>query len=327
MVPVFFAPMEGLTDAIYRRVHHECFRGVSAYYIPFISPTQNLDLTGREKRNVLPVYNTGVPCVPQVLTRDPEHFLWAAGLLADMGYTEINLNAGCPSGTVTAKGKGAGILKDPDTLDALLEAVCARSPLPVSVKTRIGYSTVEEWGALLSIYAKYPLKRLIIHPRTCKEKYVPGTIHPECWQAACESYPGELVFNGDLFTHAQAEKRLQASPCAAGLMLGRGLVVNPALARELNGGEKLKKEELIHFHDRLVQELSGDYPAWTVFNKLRIVMKYMACAFENAGKLQKKIHKSSGLNELLDIDQILFETCELKDPPLFETGDLLAPLG
>lgn len=120
MIPVFFAPMEGLTDAVFRRVHHECFEGVTDYYIPFISPTKHLVLTGREKHNVLPEYNEGVPCVPQVLTKDEEHFLWAAGVLRDMGYTEINLNAGCPSGTVTSKGKGAGILREVRELDYFL---------------------------------------------------------------------------------------------------------------------------------------------------------------------------------------------------------------
>lgn len=87
MVPIYFAPMEGITDAIFRRVHHECFTGVTEYYIPFISPTQHLVLTGREKHNVLPENHPGVPCVPQVLTKDEEHFLWAARTLADLGYT------------------------------------------------------------------------------------------------------------------------------------------------------------------------------------------------------------------------------------------------
>ena len=187
---VFFAPMEGLTDAAFRKAHHQCFGGVDAYYMPFISPTKHMVLTGREKHNVLPEYNAGVPSVPQVLTKDEEHFLWAARLFRDMGYSEINLNAGCPSGTVTAKGKGSGMLRDTKELDYFLEDVCRDSPLPVSVKTRIGFDSPEEWERLLAIYAQYPLKRLIIHPRTCRERYQAGTVHRECWQAACEAYSG-----------------------------------------------------------------------------------------------------------------------------------------
>lgn len=322
MTAVYFAPMEGLTDAVFRRVHHEIFGGVGAYYIPFISPTKNLVLTGREKKNILPVYNAGVPCVPQVLTREEEHFLWAARMLADMGYTEVNLNAGCPSGTVTAKGKGAGILRDVKQLDYFLEDVCAHSPLPVSVKTRIGFDDPAEWAALLEIYAQYPLKRLIIHPRTCRERYAPGTVHMECWQAACEAYPGEKVFNGDLFTRGEVEELLRVSPEGTGIMLGRGLVAQPALARELAGGKPLQLEELIRFHDRLTEELSALYQPDIVFMKLRVVMKHLACCFDCPPKLEKQIRKARRLPELLETDRRLFGSCPLKGEPAFVPDEL-----
>lgn len=321
MLPVFFAPMEGLTDAIFRRVHNECFTGVARYYIPFISPTQHLVLTGRERRNVDPAYNAGVPCVPQVLTRDPEHFLWAAKLLADMGYDEANLNAGCPSGTVTAKGKGAGVLRDVEQLDRFLDAVCAQSPIPVSVKTRIGFYSTDEWDALLKVYARYPLKMLIVHPRTCKDRYDPGTVEHAAWLHACESYPGRLVFNGDLFTPADVAQLLQTSH-ADGVMLGRGLVANPALARVLGGGAALQKQELVHFHDRLAQELQQQYQPDIVFMKLRVVMKHLACCFEGADKLEKQIRKTRRLEDLLSVDACLFDTCELKPTPAFVPDEL-----
>ena len=99
---VYFAPMEGFTDANYRSAHHRVFGGAAKYYIPFISPTQYDCLTPREKAAVLPENNAGVPAVPQVLANRAEPFLWAARTLCDMGYSEVNLNVGCPSGTVTA---------------------------------------------------------------------------------------------------------------------------------------------------------------------------------------------------------------------------------
>jgi len=317
LVPILYAPMEGITDAVFRRVSHECFTGVEAYYIPFISPTKNLLLTGREKRNVMPEYNAGVPCVPQILTKEEEHFLWAARMMADLGYTEVNLNAGCPSGTVTAKGKGAGFLRESKMLDYFLEDVCAHSPIPVSVKTRIGFDSPEEWSELLRIYAQYPLKRLIIHPRTCRERYDPGTVHRECWAAACESGLTNLVFNGDLFTSEEAEAFLSAYPGTAGLMLGRGLVSNPALARMLQGGSAPTVPELVHFHDRLVQELSALYQPDIVFMKLRVVMKHIACCFDHAERIEKQIRKSRRLDELLAADRMLFTACPLKAVPAF----------
>ena len=319
---IFFAPMEGLTDAVFRRVHHACFGGVDAYYMPFISPTQGLTLNAREKRDLQPENNAGVTCVPQILTKDPEHFLWAAGIMAGLGYTEVDLNAGCPSGTVTAKGKGAGILRQPMALDDLLEAVCARSPMPVSVKTRIAYSDPEEWAKILDVYARYPIRRLIVHPRTCRDRYAPGTVHMECWQAACERFPGELVYNGDLFGPDDVTRLLESCPREVGLMLGRGLVAVPSLARTLRGGAPLQKEELARFHDSLLRELSAVYQPDIVFMKLRVVMKHLECCFADTGRLAVEIRHARRLDELLTVDRRLFDTRPLKAEPRFVPDEL-----
>ena len=142
-LPVYFAPLEGVTDTVYRQVHHTHFTGPVKYFIPFISPTQNLVLTPRERKNVDPQANAGLHAVRQVLTKNAAHFLWAANLLHDLGYEEVNLNAGCPSGTVTAKGKGAGLLQRPQELAWFLDEIFAHAPVRVSIKTRIGFSSPE----------------------------------------------------------------------------------------------------------------------------------------------------------------------------------------
>lgn len=321
-LPIDFAPMEGITEAIYRRAHHACFGGVDTYYLPFISPTMHLVLNGREKNNVLPKYNEGLRCVPQVLTKDPEHFLWAARLLADMGYEEINLNAGCPSATVTTKDKGAGILKDPDTLARFLDRICEESPVPVSVKTRAGFESPDEWERLVKVYAGVPLKRLILHPRTRNENYTPGRIHPELVQMTAEIFRGDVIYNGDLFSRADVENILKSAPGIRGVMLGRGLVANPAFGRELKGGEKLKKEELIRFHDMLSEAFQERFQKEIVFMKLRVVMKHLACCFEDAKKEEKAIRRAKDLKALLEVDRKLFETKELKEDPCFIPDEL-----
>ena len=140
-LPVYFAPLEGATDATFRSVHHRHFTGIDKYFIPFISPTQNLVLTPRERFDVNPENNVGMFAVPQVLTKDPEHFLWAAQLLEEMGYTEINLNLGCPSGTVTGKGKGSGFLLNPLALEQFLDAIFARCPMKISLKRALALPT------------------------------------------------------------------------------------------------------------------------------------------------------------------------------------------
>ena len=322
MIPVYFAPMEGVTEAVYRKAHFMCFPECAAYYLPFVSPTVHLCLNGREKRNVLPQYNAGMRCIPQVLTKDAEQFLWAAGAFADMGYTEVNLNAGCPSGTVTAKDKGAGLLKRADDLRRLLDRICSESPIPVSVKTRIGYTSPDEWEELLQVYASFPLRRLIIHPRTCRELYSPFYLHRECYEEALRRCPYEVIYNDDVFSPADAEEIAKKYPRTAGIMCGRGLVADPALAREIGGGERLKKEEVIRFHSVLTEELLSVYNRRITFMKLRVIMKMLSCAFENAEKEEKLIRKSRSLEELLEADRRLFENRQLKAGGAFVPDEL-----
>ena len=131
----YFAPLEGITDYISRQLHHQFFPGINKYYTPFLSPTIHRSLTNREKRELPRADLAGIPVVPQVLTKSAEDFLWLAGVCRDLGYSEINLNLGCPSGTVTAKGKGAGMLRDLDALDRFLDGIFAQSPLFISIKT------------------------------------------------------------------------------------------------------------------------------------------------------------------------------------------------
>ena len=135
------APLDGITKAVFRRVHHAMFGGPGRYFIPFFSPTDQHILTQRDRRELDAANNGELPLVPQVMTRRAEDFLWAAEVLADLGYREVNLNLGCPSGTVTAKGKGSGFLAHPEELDHFFDQVFSSVKLPVSVKTRLGYET------------------------------------------------------------------------------------------------------------------------------------------------------------------------------------------
>ena len=148
----YSAPMEGVTGWLYRGVHHRCFPGADKYFMPFLSVSQDHVFPRRELQDILPAHNEGVPAVPQLLTRRAEDFLWAAGELAAMGYREVNLNLGCPSGTVTAKGKGSGFLAFPEELDRFLEEIFSRAPVAVSVKTRLGVREPEEFLRILEIY-------------------------------------------------------------------------------------------------------------------------------------------------------------------------------
>lgn len=310
---VRLAPMEGVTSAVHRRVHHRLFGGVSRYYIPFITPSIHRVFTTRDRRDIDPKQNAGVPVVPQLLTRDPELFLWAAKELADLGYDEVNLNTGCPSGTVTARGRGAGMLRDLDALRAFLDAIFSASPLPVSVKTRIGFEFPEEWPAILNLLKGYPLKELIIHPRTRSEFYK-GEVHLDCFDAAA-SCGLPLVYNGNLFTLADCEA-LQARYPGMPMMIGRGLIADPSLPRALSGGAQATHAELRAYHDALQDEYSREFPADQVHSRMREHMKYLSCCFSGAEKALKAIRKSTPKTYPSAIEQLF--SLPLSDAPGYQ---------
>lgn len=176
MLHLYFAPLEGITTYPYRNLHHKYFGGVDKYFTPFLAPGPEQGMSVKEMRDVLPENNAGVPVVPQILTNRAGDFLLASKKLAEMGYREINLNLGCPSGTVTAKKKGSGFLLYPDDLDRFFDEVFADASVrngefQISVKTRIGKNEVEEWPEIMEVYNRYPISELTVHPRIQKEFY------------------------------------------------------------------------------------------------------------------------------------------------------------
>ena len=195
----YFAPMEGITGYIYRNVHHRFFPGVDKYFTPFLSPGSKKTMTPRELRDILPENNQGYTLIPQILTNKSEDFLRLCRDLKEYGYREINLNLGCPSGTVVSKKKGAGFLEYPGELDRFLEEIFSGTDLDISIKTRVGKDDPEEFEELLGIYNKYPLKELIIHPRVQTDYY---KNHPnlEVFAQALEKAKVPVCYNGDLFT-------------------------------------------------------------------------------------------------------------------------------
>ena len=308
----YFAPMEGITGYVYRTVHHRHFPGMDKYFSPFLTPGAKKAMAPRECRDVLPEHNQGIPLVPQILTNRAEDFLRACQSLKEYGYQEVNLNLGCPSRTVVSKKKGAGSLAYPKELDAFLDEIFSGTDLPISVKTRIGMESPEEFGPLLDLFNRYPIKELIIHPRVQADYY---NHHPnlETFAWALGQAKAPLCYNGDLFTGKLFEDFTRRFPGVKTVMIGRGLIRNPALVRELQGGEPLTKGQLAAFLDDLLKEyemvLSGERP---VLFKMKELWFYMGSLFEGGEKCRKKIKKAQRLSEYKEAAAELFSAAELK---------------
>lgn len=315
----YVAPMEGLTDRVWRQAHQKwfAFPGAPArYYAPFISPPENRVLIKKKMAELSPAANPGAPVIPQLLAKDGELAAWMIGELRKLGYTEVNLNFGCPSGTVTAKGKGSGLLADVPALEQLLDGVFARSPLPVSIKTRIGYTRPDEFDRLLDVFARYPIHELIIHPRTRVEFYK-GTPHREAFAKAHAALDRPLCYNGDLFCEEDCRELMRQFPNTRALMLGRGLIANPALAQSLGGGEALCKASLRTFHDRLLEAYQAKYPAHVTLGRMREIAKHFVCCFDAPEKPRKAIRKATRIEAYLDAIDRLFAEHELNETPRF----------
>lgn len=314
----YFAPMEGVTGAIYRTVHHRYFPGIDTYYMPFLTPTKDRVFTPRDLRNVAPEHNRGFRAVPQLLTRNAEDFCWAARELYAMGYDEINLNLGCPSGTVTAKGKGAGMLADPDGLDRFLEAVFSNVKGAVSIKTRLGMESPEEFPRLLEIFGRYPVALLIIHPRVRRDFYR-RPVRTEAFTAALGQYRGPVCYNGGLVTAAGCARFRARFPQVDRVMLGQGLLANPALARQAKGGPGPDRETLRAFHDELYHRYLEAFSSQrsAVFH-MKEVWNYLSRLFEGCEKPLKQIRKAADSPAYEGAVDQIFRTLPLRQDAAWE---------
>ena len=304
----YFAPLEGLTDWVYRRLHHRYFPGITRYFTPFLSPTVHHKLTSREAKELPPADTLQYTSVPQVLTRVSEDFLWLAEQAKALGYQEINLNLGCPSGTVTAKGKGSCMLADLDSLDAFLCDIFTSAPLDISVKTRIGFHSAEEFPAVLDIFNQYPIKELTVHSRVRKDFYN-GQPDMETFAYAMKNSKNPICYNGNLNTISQIKEIQQRFPQLKSVMLGRGLIADPGMLSP--GGTTVATLEA--FHNELLEEylvLFGG--SRNAMFRLKENWRYLMCHFDGDEKLTKRLRKTTDLAEYKAITQEIFRTLPLK---------------
>lgn len=397
---IYYAPMESVTAYPLRNIHRELFPGIDKYFSPFLSANESGRFTGREGRDVLPENNTGLRLVPQLLTGNAEWFLQAAESLSELGYPELNLNLGCPSGTVVAKGKGSGMLRDPEGLDRFLDALfCGLEKrgfrilsdmeagaqeesrgaqsrdgeaderkmekqsqemqgaeiqskekqsaerqsaenqgaenqsterknegraanaergalqgkgMAVSAKTRLGLNDPGEAGELLRVYNRYPLSELIVHTRVQKDIYR-RPADPEAFQRFLEESRAPLVYNGDIFTREDFGRLSARYPSLRAVMLGRGIVGDPSLGRQLRGGGGITREELMRYTDGLLRayrrEIAGER---NILFKLKENWSYLGKLFTGSDRAMKELRKAQDLPHYHAAVREIFSSAELR---------------
>lgn len=310
----YLAPMEGITIHKYRNLCNEMFPYIDKFFSPFLVTKTKTILNAKELRDILPENNQGLSLVPQVLTNNAEDFIIMIRELEKLGYKEVNLNLGCPSGTVVSKFRGSGFLAKPEELDIFLAKVFdtfARTDMKLSIKTRIGKEVPEEFYHLMEIYNKYEMSELIIHPRTQKD-YYKNKPNLEVFADALKSSKNPVCYNGNIFNVKDYETFTGKFPEVTTIMLGRGIICNPALAAEILGKTTMNKEILKEFHNRIYGEYKQMYSGEkNILFRMKELWCYMMFLFQDMDKHKKKLMKSKNLQEYEAAVNALFRECEI----------------
>ena len=295
---ICFAPMEGITTKTFRRVFRSHFSGVDRYYTPFLVANHTHHFKQRELRELEPFEDL---LIPQVLTSDKDDFVWAGRLICSKGYEEINLNLGCPYPTVFTKGKGSGMLRDPDALDRFLDSVFSEQDMPaVSVKTRIGVSDPNEYQNLLRVFIRYPFSEIIIHPRI-REEFYTGRPHTEIFEKMLSELKCPVGYNGDIKSASDAERIISGFPTVSSLMIGRGLLADPALARKIRGGNGADLSELVSFLKDLAESYGEIlYSEKDVLFKMKELMYYLGQNTAGSDREKADVKHSKNLEDFFD---------------------------
>lgn len=340
---IAFAPLEGITGHVFRRVYHEFFDGVDVYYTPFIATNQKHKMRNKELNDILPEHNQGLCLIPQILGNNAADFVATANFIHGMGYDTVNLNLGCPSRTVVSKGKGSGFLAKTTELNRFLEEIYEKSTPKISIKTRLGKDDPEEFYELMKIFNQYPVEELIIHPRVQTDFYT-NTPNWDIFEDALAESKMSVCYNGDIFSVEDFQRFRQRFPQVEKVMLGRGLLSYPTLAEQIReelertnravGGcadvektqgtseksskgcrDKKQEKEVLHQYICRLQEeyekvLSGETP---LLFKMKEAWGFLINSFQDGDKFRKKIHKSQRIADYEKAVEELFLTLDLKE--------------
>src|SRR3990167_4291093 len=279
------APMEGVGDASFRKAIAS-IGGFDEAVRDFLRVPTNAHVQSLSK-----VYFANelapIPLAAQIMGSDTHLMAAMAQELMLRGAPRIDVNCGCPSNTVTGKGAGSSLLKDPNTLYQVAKAVVHAVPIPVTVKMRSGYEDISLFKENLLAVEESGACYITLHPRTKVDGYGP----PARWDLIAEAktiLKIPVVGNGDILTVGDAIAMLQTTKCDA-LMIGRGSLINPFIFHQIRAHFAKKqvlpqKEEFARYLDRYLSVMGVEIPEKTKVNKLKQLLGFL---FKGSAELMK----------------------------------------
>ncbi len=253
-IPVLAAPMQGVTDNVWRMAQHSVFGGVDAYYAPFMR-VEHGEIRRKDLRDVEPERNSGLNLVPQILACQSSHALIMVDALKQMGYRRIDINLGCPFPPIALHRKGSGMLAYPDLAEELFKSLSMVDGVIYSVKMRIGWDKGDQWRDILPLMDIIKPVSIAVHPRTGKQQYK-GDLDFEQFEALLAASKWPVTYNGNLRSVEDIEQAVKRYPSLAAVMVGSALAANPGMM-----AHDATPHDYRRFHDLLVdgytQQLNG----------------------------------------------------------------------
>ena len=308
MSDIFFAPLQGYTDDVYRRVHYKLIGGVKNYYTPFVRVEVGA-VRSKDQRDIAPENNSGVPVVPQIIFNSRKEFEYLTDRVKSLGYKEIDLNMGCPFPLQTRHGRGCGILAHPDIVSDIIEGIKEHNDTIFSVKMRLGQDNSSECDKIIELLNNVQLKHITLHPRTGIQQYK-GTVDYDAFERIYTQSRNPIIYNGDIVTLEDIRRIENKYPQIKGIMLGRALLGAPSLAVEYSNDKQWSNSErialMLKMHDALMAEYSKILKGDTqMLNKMRTFWEYSEALLGR--KPYKKVMKSGNLkNYLAAVDELKY---------------------
>jgi tRNA-dihydrouridine synthase B len=302
------APILGHTDFVFRNTHCRHFKGLNSYFTPFITTVKGKIVKDSHIRDALPKYNKLAAVVPQLIGKNPDEFILLANQLSKIGYGTVNWNLGCPYPMVVNKKRGAGLLPFPEMIQDFLSSVIPHITCGLSVKTRLGKDDPEEILAVLAIMNGFPIREIIIHPRTARQMY-DGMSDLDSFAKCLAVSKHPVVYNGDIVDTASFKNVSARFPSLTRFMIGRGVLMNPSLPETLKGitvsHKKSYGERLYRFHEDLVNGYrnfgSGDIG---VLGKLKQLWCYLSFSLPDRETSLREIQRAKTMDRYWEaVDQ------------------------
>ena len=300
MIELYLAPLQGLTDWIFREAFCRHIGGIDKTFTPFIRIHNGEYYRPVQCKDIFAEHNQHQTPIPQFLGNDIASFRVMEQLCTEKGYQEVNLNMGCPYPMVTNRGFGAGLLQQPELLHSFLERIFTETKLKVSIKCRLGLHTADEFEQIIPVFNQFPLVEIILHPRVGKQQYK-GTVDLAAFEMYSQQLKHPLCYNGDIVSEGDSRRIREQFPELKKLMIGRGLLINPFLAHEIKGTEfskHEKSEKLLRFHQEMIQLCAEKYAnEHQYLKRFTELWEYHSEMYNDGHKLYKMVKKAKSLDQ------------------------------